>query len=33
VRRGSNGYLQVNYDRVGVPMMTWNEWVAAGTAH
>ena len=33
VRRGANGYLQVNYARVGVPMMTWAEWVAAGEAH
>lgn len=32
VRRGSDGYLSVNYDRLGVPMMTWNEWVAAGQA-
>ncbi len=33
VRRGRDGYLQVDYDRVGVPMMTWSEWVAAGERH
>ena len=30
VRRAPNGYLQVDYERVGVPMMTWDEWVEAG---
>jgi Chaperone of endosialidase len=33
VRRAPNGYLQVDYARVGVPMMTWNEWVEAGQRH
>jgi len=33
VRRAPNGYLQVNYARVGVPMMTWEEWVEAGRRH
>ena len=33
VRRAPNGYLQVNYARVGVPMMTWDEWVEAGRRH
>jgi hypothetical protein len=30
VRRDSRGYLMVDYARVGVPMMTWADWVAAG---
>jgi hypothetical protein len=30
VRRARDGYLEVNYDRVGVPMMTWQQWVEAG---
>jgi len=33
VRRAPSGYLQVNYARVGVPMMTWEEWVEAGQRH
>ena len=33
VRRAPNGYLQVDYARVGVPMMTWDQWVEAGRAH
>jgi hypothetical protein len=33
VRRAPNGYLEVNYDRVGVPMMTWEQWVDAGERH
>jgi hypothetical protein len=33
VRRAPNGYLQVNYARVGVPMMTWDQWVEAGRRH
>jgi hypothetical protein len=33
VSRAANGYLQVNYDRVGVPMMTWDQWVEAGQPH
>ncbi len=33
VRRAPNGYLQVNYARVGVPMMTWAQWVEAGRRH
>ena len=34
VRRApDDGYLQVDYARVGVPMMTWNEWVEAGQRH
>jgi hypothetical protein len=33
VRRAPNGYLQVDYARVGMPMMTWNEWVEAGQRH
>jgi hypothetical protein len=36
VTRGRDGYLRVNYDRLGVRFQTWDEWVAAGakaTAH
>jgi hypothetical protein len=33
VSRAPNGYLDVNYDRVGVPMMTWDQWVEAGERH
>ena len=33
VRRAPDGYLQVNYARVGVPMMTWDQWVEAGQRH
>ena len=33
VRRAPNGYLQVNYARIGVPMMTWDQWVEAGRRH
>ena len=33
VRRATNGYLQVDYARVGVPMMTWEQWVEAGERH
>jgi len=33
VRRAPNGYLQVDYTRVGVPMMTWDQWVEAGKRH
>jgi hypothetical protein len=30
VVRGSDGYLRVNYDRVGLHLQTWKEWLAAG---
>jgi hypothetical protein len=30
VIRGSDGYLRVYYDRLGLRMQTWDEWVAAG---
>jgi hypothetical protein len=30
VLRGSDGYLLVNYDRLGLRMQTWDEWVASG---
>lgn len=33
VSRAPNGYLRVDYDRVGVPMMTWDQWVEAGQQH
>ena len=28
VARGRNGYLLVNYDRLGFQMMTWEQWLA-----
>jgi hypothetical protein len=28
VTRGSDGYLQVDYDRIGAPFMTWKQWLA-----
>jgi hypothetical protein len=30
VVRGTDGYLRVNYDRLGLHMQTWEEWVASG---
>ena len=30
VVRGSDGYLLVNYDRLGIHMQTWDAWVASG---
>ena len=30
VMRGSDGYLRVNYDRLGLHMQTWEEWQATG---
>jgi hypothetical protein len=27
VSRGRDGYLRVNYDRIGVKFMTWDKWV------
>ena len=29
VRRGPDGYLRVDYARLGLRMQTWDEWVAA----
>jgi hypothetical protein len=29
VVRGSDGYLRVNYARLGLRFMTWDEWLAA----
>jgi Chaperone of endosialidase len=29
VRRGADGYLHVDYARLGLRMQTWDEWVAA----
>ena len=28
VWRGPDGYLRVNYDRLGLKFMTWKEWLA-----
>jgi hypothetical protein len=30
VVRGNDGYLLVDYDRLGIRMQTWNAWVASG---
>lgn len=30
VVRGSDGYLRVYYDRIGLHMQTWEDWVGAG---
>jgi hypothetical protein len=30
VARHSDGYLRVDYDKLGFPMQTWEDWVAAG---
>jgi hypothetical protein len=30
VVRGPDGYLRVNYDRVGVRFQTWDQWLASG---
>ncbi len=32
VWRGRDGYLRVDYDRIGVKFMTWKEWVARSGA-
>ena len=28
VSRGRNGYLLVDYDKLGLEFLTWDEWVA-----
>jgi hypothetical protein len=28
VSRGADGYLRVDYDRLGLKFMTWKEWLA-----
>ena len=28
VARGSDGYLRVNYGRLGFQFMTWDQWLA-----
>jgi hypothetical protein len=36
VSRGGDGYLRVNYDRIGAPYDTWQHWQAtrgSGAAH
>ena len=30
VARGSDGYLRVYYDRLGLRMQSWEDWVASG---
>jgi hypothetical protein len=30
VVRGDDGYLRVFYDRLGLRLQTWDDWVAAG---
>jgi hypothetical protein len=32
VSRDRDGYLMVDYDRLGIDFMTWNEWVAQNGA-
>lgn len=32
VLRGRDGYLRVDYDRLGMKFMTWNEWIARNSA-
>jgi hypothetical protein len=29
VVRGSDGYLRVHYDRLGLRLQTWDEWMAS----
>jgi hypothetical protein len=29
VARGSDGYLRVHYDRLGLRLQTWDEWMAS----
>ena len=31
VSRGRDGYLRVDYDRLGLEFLTWDEWVARGS--
>lgn len=33
VTRGADGYLRVNYARLGLRMQTWSEWTAAQARH
>ena len=30
VKRGDDGYLRVNYDRLGIKFLTYKDWLAAG---
>ena len=30
VMQGADGYLRVNYDRLGIKMQGWEEWVVGG---
>jgi len=30
VVRGREGYLRVDYDRIGVRLQTWDQWLASG---
>jgi len=32
VSRGRDGYLRVDYDRLGLKFLTWDEWVVRGSA-
>jgi Chaperone of endosialidase len=31
VSRGRDGYLRVDYDKLGLEFVTWHEWVARGS--
>ncbi len=33
VSRDHDGYLRVDYDRIGVKFMTWKEWLARSGAN
>jgi len=33
VRRGSDGYLWVDYDRLGLKFQTYDRWIATATRH
>jgi hypothetical protein len=30
VERGQDGYIRVDYDRIGAPFETWEHWLTAG---
>ncbi len=33
VTRGADGYLRVNYDLIGLKLMTWDEWLGSNHSH
>jgi len=32
VSRGRDGYLRVDYDKLGLEFLTWDEWLARGSS-